>query len=189
MLVTLTLAMSLAAGPSLGPEASYDGCTAEDFEAAAWLSGEWAVVHPDAYLAFGEVRLSPVWGGCAFLELQTGVPEAISPLGEGAGLLRFDPLSGFWSYSFAGDSVAMQADGRPGPGEALVLEGRLDFINGGSSRPAQVSWRAMADGAIEHRILMLDTDNGEFTPWQTVHLRPLATTPRPRTPDHWSDEG
>lgn len=188
MLTALSLAASLTGGPSLGPEASPNGCQAPEFEAVSWLAGDWAVVHPGSVLAFGEIRMSEIWGGCAVLETQTGVLEASFPLADGAGLLRFDPSDGVWRYGFAGDGVALRAEGAASDAGTLMVEGRMDFITGRSSRPARVTWSVMESGGVEQVIWMLDTDSGELTPWQSVHLMPLEDTPRPRTPDHWTGD-
>ncbi len=186
----LSLLLALAAGPSIGPEGAPDGCVSAPMEQVSFISGHWAATEPDSILAHGEVLYAEVFGGCGLTETQSAVFESQWPLGEGSGLLRFDPLDHVWRYTFIGDGVALEAEGPPGaePGR-LELAGSIQFLTGGSQRPARIGWRMTGADSIEHRIWMLDTDNGQFTPWQTIILRPVATTPRPRTPAHWIDEG
>lgn len=187
MLAALASALALT-GPSLGIEAPGDGCTHAGFDAVTWVVGDWAVTHPDSILAHGEVAIQPVWGACALAEQQGGIAQSQGPLGEGLGLLKFNPATGLWVYSFAGDGVTMSAQGTHSEAYGFQLEGTLYFVSDGHSRPATVSWQRFADGQVLHAISMLDRNNGDYVPWQSVMLRPNDTTPRPRTPAHWRDE-
>ncbi len=185
MLATSLLAAFLA-GPSIGPEASPDMCQRLIRDHMGWLVGEWAVVRDETYVAYGEVHLTTVWGGCAILEQQTGHPAAQWPLGDGVGLIRFDPVAAVWRYSFTGDGVAMEAEGPAVEGRTLSLDGTLIYLTGGSQVPARIHWSAEAEG-VRHVIETLDRDTGQYTPWQVDQLRPAHTTPRPREPDHWNE--
>jgi hypothetical protein len=154
----LTLTAALSQPPAVSEPSLAGPCSSGKFREFDFWAGEWDV-HDAAGKPAGRNTVTIEEQGCVVVERWRSAGG-----GTGQSFNYYDPAAGRWKQRWVGLGLVLEMEGGR-RGEAMVMEGPLQYLAGNRNTLLRGTWTKLPDGRLHHEFVESDDGGKTWKPW------------------------